>query len=331
MNETSRFLSIGDLGNMPKPTWLVEGMFEQNTLVMVAGPPASYKSFLVLDWIMCLASGKSWNGKEVVASKVLYVLGEGRSSLLKRINAWLMYNRLDGKQKEALDLNFRVTFEVPQMAQKSSVDNLLFDLENEEFRPDVIAIDTFARSFVGMDENSQQDTGMWVASADRLRELGYTVIFLHHTAKNTEFGYKFRGSSAIMGAMDTAFLMHKDSESGGVKVWVDKQKDHDEGEPMFFNKLIVGLGDEGSVVLVPFQKVDERFSQQGRDMQIYLNQLLNDQTFESDRARGRALAEKFGLNEEAAHKRVVRHRGTQSWDMSQLTNSQTHIAREGEI
>lgn len=310
-----RFLSIDALSNLPRPAWAIEGLFEVNSLVMLAGPPASYKSFLGLSWILSMASGRKWNDTNTIKAKVLYVLGEGKSSLLKRIDAWTTFNKLTDSEKETLNDNFRVSFEVPQLAMKSSVDNMLAQLEQEDYKPSVLVIDTFARSFVGLDENSQKDTGLWIESADRLRQLGYTVIFLHHTNKNTEFGFRFRGSSAIEGAMDTSFIMHRESGGSKLKFFCTKQKDHDEGAPMYFQRHAVrpdgaGRSEEGSVVLVTAPlTIDERYTPEGQAIEATISALIQDPTFESDRARARELASKFpNLTDAAAQTRVSKAR-----------------------
>ncbi len=311
LQPTKRFLSLDDLTNLPKPQWAIEGMFEVNSLVMVAGPPASFKSFMCLDWLLCMASGRRWLDKATTPAKVLYVLGEGKSSLLKRAQAWMHYNRVSQAEKERLASNFRTTFEVPQMANKGSVDNMLSQLDQEDYKPTVIAIDTFARSFVGLDENSQKDTGLWVESADRLRNLGYTVIFLHHTKKNTEFGIQYRGSTAIMGAMDTAMTMSVEKQRNQITLQIVKQKDHDEGDPFKFNRVIVkpDPNEEGSVVLAPAPLVmDERFTQEELKIESLMKQLMEDASFESDRARARELARQCGIGESAAQSRISRAR-----------------------
>lgn len=308
----NRFLSIDDLGDMPAPKWLIHGLFEVGSLVMLAGPPASYKSFLALDWVLSMATKRRWHGRDTTPSKVLYVLGEGKASLLKRITAWTHYYNVKGSDMDELRTNFRVTFDVPQMASKASVDNLLAQLKAEGFEPDVIVVDTFARSFVGLDENSQRDTGLWVESADRLRQNGYTVIFLHHTAKNTEFGVKYRGSTAIMGAMDTAFTLVRDAESGPDRMVLNcsKQKDHDEGDPIYLQRVIVApeRSEGGSVVLVPAIRRDSRFTEEGQQAERYIDELLEDNTFESDRARARKLSTIIGISEAAAQTKVSRRK-----------------------
>lgn len=313
----ARFLSIDDLTDLPSPAWLIEGMFEVGSLVMLAGPPGSYKSFLALDWTLCMTTGRRWHGRPTIPSRVLYVLGEGKASLLKRIQAWSHYHGTTLAERQRLVANFRVTFDVPQMASKASVDNMLAGLAAEGFAPQVIVVDTFARSFVGQDENSQRDTGLWVESADRLRQNGYTVIFLHHTAKNTEFGLKYRGSTAIMGAMDTAFTLQKDFQEPNKSILAcSKQKDHDEGDPLYFERRIVTPrgAQEGSIVLVPAIKVDEQCTIEFREREAKIEDaaadiLAHKVEFDSARAMGRELAARTGLTEAAAIQRINRRKG----------------------
>jgi hypothetical protein len=301
---------------MPRPKWLIEGLFEVNSLVMVAGPSNNYKSFLAIDWGLALASGRKWNNRPTTPSRVLYVLGEGKSNLLKRLEAWMHYHQVSPEERALIKDRFRVTFDVPQLALGQQVDSLLANLEVEQFSPNVIVIDTFARSFVGMDENDAKDTGMWIAQADRLRQLGYTVIFLHHTAKNTEFGLKYRGSTAIMGAMDTAFTLAKDSENKKLsKLECTKQKDHDEGDPMWFQRVSVKPDpkDEGSIVLIPSLRIDDRltpeYQAKQNEINVEIDKLICDNTYQSDWARGRELAKQFPpMTDSAGQQRISARR-----------------------
>lgn len=305
----NRFLSLTDLNNMPSPQWLIKDLFERNSLIMLAGPSYSFKSFLLIDWILCMASGRNWLGRPTIPCKVGYALGEGKSSLIKRIAAWVKYNDLTPDQETKLNENFRVTFEVPQMASKASVDNMLADIEREGFKPDVIAIDTFARSFVGLDENDARDTGLWIESADRLRQLGYSVIFLHHTKKNTEFGVQYRGSTAIIGAMDTAMTLVRDQAN--CTLTVTKQKDHDEGAPIRFKRMLVPISrEESSCVLIHSPLVDERFADPDQayiSVADMIDALIEDGTYTSDTDRANELRRRFpDLTDSAAKMRISR-------------------------
>lgn len=308
----NRFITLDELNDMPAPQWLIENLFERNALVMLAGPSYSFKSFLLLDWLLCMATGRNWQGKATLPCKVGYALGEGKASLIKRIHAWVHYNQLTPEEDARLKENFRVTFEVPQLASKASVDNMLNDLQAEDFTPSVIAIDTFARSFVGLDENDAKDTGLWIEQADRLRQLGYGVIFLHHTKKNTEFGVSYRGSTAIMGAMDTAMTLVREQGSPICTLTVTKQKDHDEGSPLRFRRVLVPISkDESSCVLIHQAIIDERFSAEYQEaykgIAEIIDELIEDADYKNDTARALELMKRVpDLSISAAKMRISR-------------------------
>lgn len=299
-----RLFTLDDLNRLPAPRWMIDGMFERNSLVMVAGAPGSFKSFLALDWIMNLSAGRRWLDRPTTPSKCLYILGEGRSSLLKRIHAWCRHNHVTDEDVANLRRNFRVTFEVPQFAVQAQLQDLLNSLASEGFIPDLIVIDTFARSFVGLDENSSRDTGLWISAAEQLRALGYTVVFLHHTRKNTEFGVQFRGSTAISGAMDTIMTVVRDwAHPNEVEVRVTKQKDHDEGEPLHFARSIIPLETDpkGSCVLIPIDAREDDVDEAA------LREIVADAGLKTLGERGKALATKLNISPSAGKTRIARY------------------------
>ena len=311
-----RFLTLEDLGNLPPPKWLIEGLFEQNAVVMLVGPPAAYKSFLAIDWAMCLATGRPWNGRAVEPSRVLYALGEGKASLLKRVEAWVYWNKLDAKELADLNANFRVTFDVPQLAVQREVTEFLGDLDADGFAPNVFIIDTLARSFVGKSENDPQDVGVWVESVDRMRQRDMTVLVLHHTKKNTEFGLQYRGSTAFLGAMDSAFTLEKNPEGykGYAKLVCNKQKDHAEPDDvwMHWQHVCKPGAEEGSIVLIesnnPDAEMEEKKEAENAAVDELIHSLLGDETFISDRQRAKVLATKLGMLEGTAQTKISRAR-----------------------
>lgn len=299
---------------MPQPKWVIEGLFEQDALVMLVGPPGSFKSFLAIDMALCLATGRDWNGRAVKPSNVLYALGEGKASLLKRVKAWQWHKKLTQAEQQLLSANFKVTFDVPQLATQREVARFENDMDADDLKPTVLIIDTLARSFVGKNENDPMDAGMWVESADRLRQRGITVIVLHHTKKNTEFGLQYRGTTAFLGAMDTSFVLHRNPEGfkGYSKLSCNKQKDHIEPPDIWLQSEHVSPPNiEGSIVLTEVQPPTEEETIRRAEDEAMMNdmiQLLLGQEFQSDRARARELAEKVGISESAAQSRILRAR-----------------------
>jgi len=283
---------------------------------MLVGPPAAFKSFLAIDWALSIALGKPWNGRATEPSRVLYALGEGKASLLKRIEAWVWHRRLTPDERRKLNSNFRVTFDVPQFAAAREVTEFLDDLDADGFEPGLLIIDTLARSFVGRDENSQVDAGLWVESADRMRQRGMAILALHHTKKNTEFGLQYRGSSALQGAMDTAFTLARDPDGfrGYAKLFCSKQKDHEEPDDIWLRREHIKppTASEGSIVLLQTDRPGDAEAKEQEMHQAEVDELiaslLGDPTYATDRARARVLAEKTNMLEGTAQTRISRAR-----------------------
>lgn len=312
-----KFLSIEDLNNLPEPRWLIDGLFEQDSLVMLVGPPGALKSFLAIDWGLSLAAGRPWNRRAVRPSRVLYALGEGKASLLKRVNAWALFNNLCYPERGGLsyapelNANFRVTFDVPQLAIQRETTKFIEHLDEDGFRPNLLVIDTLARSYVGKNENDPMDAGVWVESADRLRQLGMTVLVLHHTKKNTEFGLKYRGTTAFLGAMDTSFVLERNPEGfkGYAKFSCDKQKDHIEPPDIWFQwKQIPGLkNEEGSIVLTESEKPDvEAMDGDQVALDGLLETIMDNTELGSMRAKAKELAKQGNLLESTAYSKIYR-------------------------
>jgi RecA-family ATPase len=285
---------------------------------MLVGPPGSFKSFLAIDWAMSLAAGIPWSGRATKPSKVLYTLGEGKASLLKRIMAWVHHKKLTQEQEQRLKANFRVTFDVPQLAAQKEMLKWITDFDNDAFDPTFLIIDTLARSYVGKNENDAMDVGIWIDNVDKLRKRGMTVLVLHHTKKNTEGGLKYRGNTAWLGAMDTSFVLERnpDGIKGISKLSCDKQKDHQEPQDIWMRSMQIrpDPNSEGSIVLTEVEAPDgeaqERRVQDAVALDEMIHSLLEDATFDSDRARARALAERANILEATAQTKIFRARKT---------------------
>jgi hypothetical protein len=319
---SERFLTLDELGNLPEPKWMVEGLFEQDALVMLVGPPGSFKSFLAIDWALSLACGRPWNNRAVAPSRVLYALGEGKASLLKRIQAWVHHNKLDRSEYNTLNANFRVTFNVPQLATPRLATEFNEALDIDGFKPTLLVIDTLARSYVGKNENDAMDVGIWVDSVDKLRHKGMTVLVLHHTKKNTEFGLRERGNTAWMGAMDSAYMLERNPEGhrGFARLYCTKQKDHQEPAEVWMRHQQIRPKEdvEGSIVLVETEspgaaEIEER-EQEEAALGAIIESILGNSEIKSDRARARALAQRAGMLEATAYTKIRRAKRRQIED-----------------
>jgi len=114
-----------------------------------------------------------------------------------------------------------------------------------------VFVDTVARSLVGADENSATELGLWVAAADSVKtHCRCALVGVHHSGKDSSRG--MRGSSALLGAVDTSLVVTKDD--GFVTMKCEKQKDAEPADEHVFEMVEVALMDGASIVL---KKADE--------------------------------------------------------------------------
>lgn len=70
----------------------------------------------------------------------------------------------------------------------------------------LIVLDSIRDFVVGRDMNSDRDIGPVMEKLKRLREVGATVIFLHHTSKEGD-GKVFKGSTAFRDSVDMSYAL----------------------------------------------------------------------------------------------------------------------------
>lgn len=203
------FAEIGEV------SWLVPELLEEGSLVAMAGPPGSGKSFLATDLAVSLASGTPWLGVEdftpVRKCRVVYVTPEGKRSTLARLGEQLEFRGLD-IDSVVLDVSSSTLVDAGREGYQGLMD----------FDPDVVFVDTWARATPGVDENSAAQVGSVLGALDVLRDLtGCCVVFVHHTTLEKE---RMRGSSALFGAVDSQLLVSSGPESPVSSVRVNKHK-----------------------------------------------------------------------------------------------------------
>ena len=216
-----RILSVSDLGGLAPVEPLIDGFLYRNTLAQLAGAPGSYKSFLAVAWMCCLALGENFEGHAVpAATGVLYVAAEGASGLRTRILAWC---ELSGVDPRALDGKLHILPESINIGRAAMVDQAV-DVATER-GVGLLVLDTRARCTTGLEENSATEQGRAIAHLDRfIRDTGAGVLGIHHSSRSGSAG---RGSNAWDGAVWSDLRMegadlhatvhcekHKDAPSG---------------------------------------------------------------------------------------------------------------------
>lgn len=242
------FLSLDDVESLPPPRWLVPGVLTEGSLAAIYGAPESGKSFLAVDMSMAIAGGVDWHGRRVERGGVLYIAAEGAPGLGKRFRAWKVDRCAQGRR---FDLHL-MRDDLNLAAEKDGGVRAFAQAVTDELGPlRLIVIDTLNQTAAGADENSAKDMGRYIASMKMLRNAtGAAVVVVHHSGKDLSKG--MRGSTALLGAMDTTVEVERDSDGRSIKVAVKKQKDAEREPPMRFNMEKVG----DSLVLRPTVMAD---------------------------------------------------------------------------
>jgi hypothetical protein len=226
--------------NLVKKPEIVEGLIPQESLVQFFGPSGAGKSFLAIDLAMHLATGKMWAEKQVRKMSVVYVNGEGRHALGRRLKAWKTHHQMSGKE-----LEFHVTESSLAMLDSEHLMHLIEAVKG--VRAEAVFIDTLARNFgAGGDENSTADMNLFVTACEALqRATDASVFVVHHTGHATQD--RARGSGALHAACDVEFRITRDGPVTTVQN--TKQRDLEEAPDLMFRASSVEFaGGDGELL-----------------------------------------------------------------------------------
>lgn len=227
--------------NQAPTLWAVRDFIEAGAFACMIGPSEGGKTFVALDFGLCVSSGKNFHGRPVTQGPVLYVCGEGKKGILRRINAWRLENGIP-------ESPFFVSEIAAQLLDKMSLAEVMAataDIMVDYGMPTLIIIDTLNRNFGDGDENSSSDMTRFVAAVDQLRDnFGCAVLVVHHTGLND--ARRGRGSSVLRGATDFEYLVTRKGQPGDescrITLETTKIKDFERPPTLAFKPVIVDLG-----------------------------------------------------------------------------------------
>ena len=220
--ESRTFSGAAVLGALPRPTWLVRGLLLKNSIATVYGQKGQGKTHYTLGMTLELARGGTWNGRKLIAAPVLYLVGEGSSAFVERLEAWQEFH------KEPLPELFHSAHiePAPQLVEGNEM-RAFAELVNRRFgtmaRDGLIVLDTFQTATVGLDEISARDMTVAIEALQGLRRsTGSTVLPVHHAGKNLERGQ--RGHSSLGASMETEIEVSKEANSPNVTAKLVKMR-----------------------------------------------------------------------------------------------------------
>jgi hypothetical protein len=242
---------------IPEPSPLVRGLLFYETTSMLVGAPKTGKTFLAIDLALSVITGRDWQGVATFprTKKVVYLAGEGRRGVMRRVTAWCDWHAASFgiTSFELLDeITHRLVMLPGGLSLQDPIDrSALVDIVGEH-APDLVIVDTLARHSRGAEENSSKDMGRYVEAIDEMAEATSAHISnVHHSGKDSSKGA--RGSSALLGAVDTELTVSGDPQKGGM-VKVTAQKDAEPASPWHVRFERAGVGANGehlSLVALP--------------------------------------------------------------------------------
>ena len=269
--------------DLPRPRYIVPKLLLENSIATIYGQKGNGKTHYSLALALEIARGGEWNGHTLKPRPVFYLVGEGSSSVVERLEAWKLSN------KEDLPENFETGHlqPAPQLLQADQLDGFVKLLQRRKWSSGVVFLDTFQTATVGLDEISGRDMGEAIEALKVIaRETNSTVIIVHHAGKVLERGQ--RGHSSLGASVETEIEVSQDSNSGSIKAKVVKMRTAPDGWETSYKLELISLppianneteadGDDYLLewrsvpVLVPAQLPQARYKKQ--DERVLVNML----------------------------------------------------------
>ena len=207
---------------LPPMEYTVAGYVPRGTVVLLVGAGGFGKTFAAMELSVSVATGERWFGAETRAGKVVYVALEDPPSVLRRRLHQICERRLVGMRADVSKLvrqnlmvaslagqqMHMVTLDRNVVVQTPAIDALVEKLRHEQV--ELLVLDPMARLH-GLNENDNAVGTAFINSVERIsREVGCSVLLLHHTGKapaNSKNGYGARGASGISDASRGGLLL----------------------------------------------------------------------------------------------------------------------------
>jgi hypothetical protein len=136
---------IGNSEILP-PQWIVKGLIEEDSIVILYGQSGTRKSFFAIDWACCIATGTKLHGMEIKKpGPVVYIAAEGRGGIARRLGAWSIANNTSLKDAPLYGnaTPIELIAEGTREAVVSCFDQLAKELETP---PVLCVLDTWSRA-----------------------------------------------------------------------------------------------------------------------------------------------------------------------------------------
>lgn len=213
-----------------EPEWLLHRVIEAKVVAVLAGPRASFKSFIALDWAMRVA---------LSGEPVAMLSGEG-GGLGRRVKAWM---QTFGGNQSLRELPILALERPLNLNRDEEMALLVQAIDQAGIRPAMVVIDTLSKFSAGMDENSNQEVAAYLAQVSRFIRERYdaTVLIVAHSGHGD--ADRPRGASALMANPDAEYIVKRAAQPN-THVEVTRQRFKDTGElpNLAYEAEVIDLG-----------------------------------------------------------------------------------------
>lgn len=201
----TRSLSLDDLKHA-RVDWLIDGLIARQSVNFLVAKRNTGKTFLYIDMVFSMITGRPFLGMSTRPARVLIVLGEGVSGFYSRMEAWAQYHGVDFEGEIAPSLAFVADVNLANEQSRSRLKQVA-----DDFEPDFVIIDTWAASAGIIDEKDNALANLTITRAKEALS-GAAVLFAAHPphalADTTE--PRMRGASAAADTADAVMTLWRD-------------------------------------------------------------------------------------------------------------------------
>lgn len=228
----SIFTDLDDIIDDNTPVdWLIDELVERNTMGLIYGPPASYKSYLATKMAVAIAQGVPFVGRDTKQGVVLIIAGEGHTTYSGRGEALRMKYGV-----ENFNRSVKISEKSLQLNELTDCLELAAEIKAMPKPPELVIVDTLGRNFSGDENSSAEINNLWALMERHIKPLGPSIMFIHHTGKTSNSP---RGSTAIQGNVDYSYeVSHKEGE---VTFRCEKLKSARKADPIALKVKLVPL------------------------------------------------------------------------------------------
>lgn len=213
-----------------EPEWLLHRILEAKVVAVLAGPRASFKSFIALDWAMRVALDET---------PVAILSGEG-GGLGRRVKAWM---QTFGGGRNLRELPVLALERPLNLNREEEMSLLVQAIDEAGIRPALVVIDTLSKFSAGMDENSNQEVAEYLSQVSRFLRERYeaSVLIVAHSGHGDSD--RPRGASALMANPDAEYIVKRATQPP-THVEVTRQRFKDTGElpNLAYEAEVIDLG-----------------------------------------------------------------------------------------